>query len=51
MIQRGRSPGEPVSIVMITHETSQASVERALKAIAASDKVRARPCMIPMEAA
>ncbi|MEI9886814.1 MAG: homoserine dehydrogenase [Rhizomicrobium sp.] len=51
MIQRGRSPGEPVSIVMITHETSQASVERALKTIATSDKVRARPCMIPMEAA
>jgi hypothetical protein len=24
-------------------------VERALKAIGASDKVRARPCMIPME--
>jgi homoserine dehydrogenase len=51
MIQRGRAHGEPVSIVMITHETSQASVERALKAIAASDMVRARPCMIPMEAA
>jgi homoserine dehydrogenase len=51
MIQRGRSPGEPVSIVMITHETPQASVERALKAIAGSDKVRARPRMIPMEAA
>jgi homoserine dehydrogenase len=51
MIQRGRNPGEPVSIVMITHETAQASVERALKVIATSDKVRARPCMIPMEAA
>ena len=51
MIQRGRSPGEPVSIVMITHETAQAAVERALKVIAGSDKVRARPCMIPMEAA
>ncbi|HET7084509.1 MAG TPA: homoserine dehydrogenase [Rhizomicrobium sp.] len=49
MIQRVRAPGTPVAIVMITHETSQASVERALKAIAASDKVRARPCMIPME--
>jgi homoserine dehydrogenase len=49
MIQRGRAPGEPVAIVMITHETSQAGVERALKAIGASDKVRARPCMIPME--
>jgi homoserine dehydrogenase len=51
MIQRGRAPGEPVAIVMITHETIQEAVERALKAIAASDKVRARPCMIPMEAA
>ena len=51
MIQRVRAPGAPVSIVMITHETSQASVERALKAIGASDKVRSRPCMIPMEAA
>ena len=51
MIQRGRAPGEPVAIVMITHETAQGSVERALKAIAASDKVRASPCMIPMEAA
>jgi homoserine dehydrogenase len=51
MIQRGRAPGEHVSIVMITHECPQQAVERALKAITASDKVRARPCMIPMEAA
>ena len=50
MIQRVRAPGAPVAIVMITHETAQASVERALKAIGASDKVRTRPCMIPMEA-
>ena len=49
MIQRVRAPSAPVAIVMITHETSQANVERALKAIGASDKVRARPCMIPME--
>jgi homoserine dehydrogenase len=49
MIQRVRAPGAPVAIVMITHETAQAAVERALKAISASDKVRARPCMIPME--
>jgi homoserine dehydrogenase len=51
MIQRGRAPGEGVAIVMITHDAPQSAVERALKAIAASDKVRARPCMIPMEAA
>jgi homoserine dehydrogenase len=49
MIQRVRAPGAPVSIVMITHETAQLHVERALKAIGASDKVRSRPCMIPME--
>jgi homoserine dehydrogenase len=49
--QRATAPGEPVSIVMITHETQASLVERALQAIAASDKVRARPCMIPMEAA
>jgi homoserine dehydrogenase len=49
MIQRGRSPGEPVAIVMITHDAPQAAVAAALKAIAASDKVRAAPCMIPME--
>src|ERR1700744_4168337 len=40
MIQRGRAPGEPVAIVMITHETAAGAVERALKAISASDKVR-----------
>jgi len=51
MIQRGRAPGEGVAIVMITHEAAQSAVERALRAIAASDKVRSRPCMIPMEAA
>jgi homoserine dehydrogenase len=50
MIQRGRAPGEPVAIVMITHECSQQAVSRALKAIAASDKVLGQPRMIPMEA-
>ena len=49
MIQRGRAPAG-AAIVMITHEAAQSAVERALMAIAASDKVRARPCMIPMEA-
>jgi len=51
MLQRGRSPGEAVAIVMITHEAAEAAVARALKAIAASDKVFETPCMIPMEAA
>jgi len=51
MIQRGRAaPGESVSIVMITHECSHEAVARALKVIAASDRVLGAPCMIPMEA-
>jgi len=50
MIQRGRSLGEAVSIVMITHECSHEAVARALKVISASDRVLGTPCMIPMEA-
>jgi homoserine dehydrogenase len=50
MLQRSRNPGEPVSLVMITHDTPQLAVARALKAIGASDKVLAPPVMIPMEA-
>ncbi len=50
-IQRGRAPGEPVAIVMITHEAEHVRVARALNAIARSDKVFETPCMIPMEAA
>ncbi len=50
MIQRGRAPGEAVAIVMITHECAETAVSRALKVIAASDKVLRSPCMIPMEA-
>ena len=50
MLQRGRAPGEPVSIVMITHECSHDEATRALKVIAASDRVLGPPCMIPMEA-
>jgi homoserine dehydrogenase len=49
MIQRGRSPGEPVAIVMVTHECSETAVSRALKAIAVGDKVLGPPCMIPIE--
>src|SRR5580692_5303205 len=50
MIQRGRAPGEPVAIVMMTYDTPAPAVARALKAVAASDKVLGRPCMIPVEA-
>jgi len=50
MIQRGRSPGGAVAIVMITHDCLETALSSALKAIAASDKVLASPCMIPIEA-
>jgi homoserine dehydrogenase len=50
MIQRGRSPGEPVALVMITHECPETSVARAVKAISASTNVLGPPCMIPIEA-
>jgi homoserine dehydrogenase len=50
MIQRGRNPGEPVAVVMVTHDAPETAVARALKAIAASDKVLGPPCMIPIEA-
>ncbi len=50
MIQRGRAPGEPVSIVMITHDAVETDLISALKTIAASDKVLGDPSMIPMEA-
>jgi homoserine dehydrogenase len=50
MLQRARAPGGPVAIVMLTHDSPQFAVTRALKTIASSDKVTAPPIMIPMEA-
>lgn len=49
MIQRGRSPGEAVQIVMITHEAREADMGEALSLIARSDIVLEEPCMIRME--
>lgn len=46
MIQRGRSPGEPVHIVMITHEASEGAMAKALSAIARGDLVVEEPCRI-----
>src|SRR4029078_2962899 len=43
MLQRGPSREEPISIVIITHETPQIAVANALKVIATSDKVLAPP--------
>jgi homoserine dehydrogenase len=49
MIQRARSPGEPVPVVMTTHETVEASMARALARIGALAAVVEPPRMIRIE--
>lgn len=49
MIQRGRAPGEPVQIVMITHDAREADLEAALKLIEQEGAVTEPPCRIRME--
>jgi homoserine dehydrogenase len=49
LIQRSRAPGEPVPVVMTTHETGEAPMLRALARIAALNTVVERPCMIRIE--
>ena len=46
MIQRGRDPGEPVPVVITTHETEEAAMTRALERIAALESVVQPPRMI-----
>ena len=49
MIQRGRDPGEPVPVVITTHETEEAAMTRALERIAALESVVQPPRMIRIE--
>ncbi|MDB5408665.1 MAG: hom [Rhodospirillales bacterium] len=49
MIQRGRSPGEAVPIVLTTHVTEEAAMRRALDRIALLDTVTEPPRMIRIE--
>lgn len=49
MIQRGRDPGEPVPVVITTHETEEASMTRALGRIAALESIVQPPRMIRIE--
>jgi homoserine dehydrogenase len=51
MIQRGRSPGEAVPIVLVTHETNEAAMRGALTRIAALDAVLENPAVIRIEPA
>jgi homoserine dehydrogenase len=49
MLQRGRSPGEAVPVVLTTHETSEAAMQSALGRIAALPTVLEPPTMIRIE--
>ena len=50
LLQRGRDLGQPVTIVLVSHETGEADMQGALDAIEALDAVAGRPCMIRIEA-
>ena len=49
MLQRGRSPGEAVPVVMTTHDCEEAAMRAALARIAALDAVLERPALIRIE--
>jgi homoserine dehydrogenase len=49
MLQHGRKPGEAVPIVLVTHDTDEASVASALARIAALDVVLEPPAFIRIE--
>ena len=48
-LQRGRSPGEAVPVVLTTHDTTEASMQKALAQIAAQAAVLEPPRMIRIE--
>ncbi len=49
ILQRGRAPGSNVSVVMTTHEASEASVARAVEKMAKLKNIDAETCMIRIE--
>jgi homoserine dehydrogenase len=49
MLQRGRSSGEAVPVVLVTHETNEAAMRAALARIAAQDAVLEPPVLIRIE--
>ncbi|WP_188262379.1 homoserine dehydrogenase [Azospirillum tabaci] len=48
-LQRGRAPGEAVPVVLTTHDTDEAAMQRALATIAAKESVVEPPRMIRIE--
>ena len=51
MIQRARAPDEAVPVVLVTHETDEASMRAALDEIAGLEAVLEAPAMIRIELA
>ena len=51
MLQRGRSPGEAVPVVLVTHETRESAMRDALGRIATLDVVLEAPTVIRIEPA
>jgi homoserine dehydrogenase len=49
MLQRGRSPGEAVPVVLTTHDTNEAAMRLAMERIGAMDTVLEDPAMIRIE--
>jgi homoserine dehydrogenase len=49
MLQRGRSPGEAVPVVLVTHETKESAMREALDRIAALPTVMEQPTLIRIE--
>ncbi|HET6307120.1 MAG TPA: homoserine dehydrogenase [Rhodopila sp.] len=50
MLQRGRSPGEAVPVVLVTHETKESAMREALARIGALPTVMEEPTLIRIEA-
>ena len=51
MLQHGRKPGEAVPIVLVTHETDEAAIEKAIARIAMLEAVLETPALIRIEPA
>ena len=49
MLQHGRKPGEAVPIVLVTHETNEAAIEKAIARIAELGAVLEPPALIRIE--
>ncbi|WP_455429165.1 hypothetical protein [Fodinicurvata halophila] len=49
LLQRGRAPGEAVPLVIVTHETGEAQVLRALNRIEELDSCLQEPRFIRIE--